>query len=217
MEGIDLQYGKSVVSCGVIEDEKNEHNGRVRVNFADGTYALGDVLVGCDGAKSVVGGNIVGVEAAQLTVVPLSMFNFTQKFPAEFGKDLRGRNPLFITSIHPDHGTMFWLSSEATLISFPLFCFATRFAYHFRSKLANLSVVQDVPDPSAPETWTYQVLMSWINDPLPHPENDYEARMKFFKKRAEEWAEPWRTAGRLVKEDTLIPMDAGTYWEKAKK
>lgn len=217
MEGINVQYGKSVVSCGVIEDEKDENNGRVRVNFADRTDALGDVVVGCDGAKSVVRENIVGVEAAQLKVVPLSMFNFTQKFPAEFSKDLRSRNPLFITSIHPDHGTMFWLSSEATLISFPLF--ALRFAFRTNSagRFADLSVVQDVPDPSAPETWTYQVLMSWINNPLPYSENKYEARMKFFKKRAEEWAEPWRTAGRLVKEDTQIPMDAGTYWEKAKK
>ncbi|KAK7728370.1 hypothetical protein SLS63_006599 [Diaporthe eres] len=166
MEGIDVQYGKSVVSCRVIEDKTDEDNGRVRVKFADGTDALGDVVVGCDGAKSVVRENIVGVEAAQVTVVPLSMFNFTQKFPAEFSKDLR---------------------------------------------------IQDVPDPSAPETWTYQVIMSWIHNPLPHSENNYEGRMKFFKKRAEEWAEPWRTAGRLVKEDTKIPMDAGTYWEKARK
>lgn len=121
MEGIDVQYGKYAVSCRVIEDNKDEDNGRVRVKFADGTDALGDVVVGCDGAKSVVRENIVGVEAAQVTVVPLSMFNFTQKFPAEFSKDLRSRNPLFITSIHPDHGTFFWLSSEATLIFFALF------------------------------------------------------------------------------------------------
>lgn len=47
--------------------------------------------------------------------------------------------------------------------------------------------------------------MSWLNNPLPHSENNYEGRMKFFKKRAEEFAEPWRTAGRLVKEDTQIP------------
>lgn len=123
-EGIDVQYGKSAVSCGIIEDEKDENHGRVRVSFADGTDALGDVVVGCDGAKSAVRESIVGVEAAQLTVLPLSMFNFTQRFPADFAKELRSRNPLFILSIHPDHGTFFWLSSEATLISFRLFCSA---------------------------------------------------------------------------------------------
>lgn len=120
MEGIDVQFGKSVETCGVIDDEKDENKGRVRVRFADGTDAVGDVVVGCDGAKSVVRQSIVGIDAAQLTDVPMSMFNFTQKFPAEFSKDLRSRNPLFITSIHPDHGTFFWLSSEATLIIIPL-------------------------------------------------------------------------------------------------
>lgn len=216
-EGIDVQYGKSVVSCGVIEDEKDENNGRVRVNFADGTDALGDVVVGCDGAKSVVRESIVGFEAAQVTVMPLSMFNFTQKFPAEFSKDLRSRNSLYTMSIHPDHGTFFWLSSEPLLIFFaPL---SLQFAFRSGSarRFADLFVVQDVPDPSAPETWTYQVLMSWLHNPLPHSENNYEGRMKFFKKRAEEYAEPWRTAGKLVKEDTQIPMDPGNYWEKAKK
>lgn len=209
MEGIDVQFGKSVESCGIIDDEKDEDNGRVRVRFADGTDAVGDVVVGCDGAKSVVRQSIVGIDAAQLTDVPMSMFNFTQKFPAKFSKDLRSRNPLFITSIHPDHGTFFWLSSEATFTIIPL----PRPARNF----IDLIIVQDVPDPSAPETWTYQVIMSWINNPLPDSENNYEGRMRFFKKRAEEWAEPWRTAGRLVKEDTQIPMDAGAYWGKAKK
>lgn len=119
MEGIDVQFGKSVQSCGVIEDEKDENYGRVRVKFADGTNAVGDVVVGCDGAKSVVRESIVGVDAAQLKIVPLSMFNFTARFPAEFSKDLRSRNPLFITSIHPDHGTFFWLSSEDAYVLLP--------------------------------------------------------------------------------------------------
>lgn len=134
-EGIDVQYGKSAVSCGVIEDEKNEGNGRVRVEFADGTHAFGDVVVGCDGAKSAVRESIVGVEAAQLTVLPLSMFNFTQTFPAEFSKELRSRNPLFILSIHPDHGTFFWLSSETTLISFCLFALQLTILFYSRSKM----------------------------------------------------------------------------------
>jgi hypothetical protein len=52
IEGIDVQFGKSVVSCGVIEDEKNEKNWYVQVKFADGMNAVGDVVVnGCDGAK----------------------------------------------------------------------------------------------------------------------------------------------------------------------
>src|SRR5438105_3843050 len=79
--------------------------------------------------------------------------------------------------------------------------------------------VQDVPDPSKPETWTFQVLQSWIDSTVP-PSADlttYEGRMAFFKQRSEEWAEPWRSAGRAVSPSTQIPLDAGTYWEKAAK
>lgn len=182
-EGIDVQYGKEVERA-YINDQ-----GQAQVDFKDGTTATGSVLVGSDGAKSRVRESIVGKEAAQLTDVPVSMFNFPYKFDAELAKRIRDQNKLFITSIHPDHGTMFWLS------------------------------IQDVPDPSKPETWTFQVLQSWVDDTVPSSADlsSYEGRLVFFKKRAEEWAEPWRSAGRAVKEGTQIPLDQGTYWEKAAK
>ncbi|KAF2116985.1 hypothetical protein BDV96DRAFT_571368 [Lophiotrema nucula] len=177
-EGLDIEYGKELVGM-------REEGGKVRCVFRDGTESVGDVVVGCDGARSKARECICGSDAAELTTVPLTMFNFTEKFEKEQALVLRERNPLFITSIHPDHGTMFWIS------------------------------IQDVPDPDKPETWTFQLLMSWVNNALPEDENNQEGRMKFFKKRAEEYAEPWRSAGRWVKPDTKIPMDPGTYWEKA--
>ncbi|KAF2267335.1 FAD/NAD(P)-binding domain-containing protein [Lojkania enalia] len=177
-EGLDVSYGKDLVE--IVEDGE-----KVRAVFRDGTEAVGDVIVGCDGAHSRTRTCICGEEGAGLTTVPLSMFNFTQTFTAEQAMYLRKLNPLFITSIHPDHGTMFWIS------------------------------IQNVPDPGKPETWMYQLLMSWINNPLSEEENTYEGRLAFFKKRSEEWAEPWKSAGRWVKDGTQIPMDPGTYWEKA--
>jgi hypothetical protein len=44
-----------------------------------------------------------------------------------------------------------------------------------------------------------------------------EGRLKFFRARCEEYAEPWRSVGRAVKDGTTIPMDRLTYWEKSKK
>jgi 2-polyprenyl-6-methoxyphenol hydroxylase-like FAD-dependent oxidoreductase len=41
--------------------------------------------------------------------------------------------------------------------------------------------------------------------------------MSFFKKRASEYAEPWRSAGLAVSESTQLPLDRGTYWEKSSK
>jgi hypothetical protein len=105
-EGLDVEYGK----CFVSAEMKDE---RVEVIFEDGSKATGDILVGCDGAKSRVRSVLCGEEAAKLTNVPVSMFNFPYKFDdAELAKRIREMNPLFITSIHPDHGTMFWLSSK---------------------------------------------------------------------------------------------------------
>lgn len=105
-EGIDVQYGKTVARAEYTE------SGKIKLEFKDGTSAIGDVLVGCDGAKSTVRENICGSEVAKLTTVPLSMFNFPYKFDAELAKSIRDMNQLFITSIHPDHGAMFWLSSK---------------------------------------------------------------------------------------------------------
>lgn len=41
--------------------------------------------------------------------------------------------------------------------------------------------------------------------------------MALFKKRTEEWAEPWRSAGRAVNPSTKLPLDKGTYWGQAAK
>lgn len=111
-EGIDVQYGKEVERAYVIEDPSSHDNGRVRVDFKDGQHAIGDLVVGTDGAKSRLRESIVGFEDAQLTIVPVNLFNFPYKFDTELALKIRNENPIFINSIHPDTGTMYWLSSR---------------------------------------------------------------------------------------------------------
>ncbi|KAF2621178.1 FAD/NAD(P)-binding domain-containing protein [Macroventuria anomochaeta] len=188
-EGIDVQYGKQVVRAYVIEDSSSHDNGRVKIEFRDGDHAVGDNVVGTDGAKSLLRESIVGFEDAQLTTIPVNLFNFSYRFDPELSLRIREHNKIFINSIHPDHGTMYWLS------------------------------IMDVPDPDKPETWSFQVMQSW-NDNTTPPSVDLatnEGRLKFFKARCEEYAEPWRSVGRAVKDGTTIPMDRLTYWEKSKK
>lgn len=110
-EGIDVQYGKKVVRAYVIEDASSHDDGRVKVEFQDGDHAIGDVVVGSDGAKSLLRESIVGFEASQLTTVPVNLINFPYKFDAELALQIRAYNKIFLNSIHPDHGTMYWLSS----------------------------------------------------------------------------------------------------------
>jgi 2-polyprenyl-6-methoxyphenol hydroxylase-like FAD-dependent oxidoreductase len=77
----------------------------------------------------------------------------------------------------------------------------------------------DVPDPSAPETWTFQLIQSWLDSSQPATVDlsTPAGRMKFFKARAAEYAEPWRSAGAAVADDVNIPLDRGTYWDKSQK
>lgn len=96
--------------------EAVEEGEQVVAVFADGTRVVGDVLVGCDGARSRVREVVCGEEAAQVTTVPVSMINFTQMYTAEQALHVRSLNPLFVMSILPELGVMFWLSSR---LSFP--------------------------------------------------------------------------------------------------
>jgi hypothetical protein len=106
-EGLDVKYGKKVTNARVLD------NGKVEVSFEDGERVVGDVLVGCDGAKSCVRSVLCGEEKAKLTNAPVAMFNFPYSFKdVELARKIRGMNELFITSIHPEHGNMFWLSSK---------------------------------------------------------------------------------------------------------
>lgn len=81
-------------------------------------------------------------------------------------------------------------------------------------RIDNLAV-QDAPDPEKPETWTFQVMLGWINDPLPESENTYEGRLAYFRRKGEGYCEPWKSVAKWIKDDTKIPFDKGTYWGNA--
>ncbi|OAK96925.1 FAD/NAD(P)-binding domain-containing protein [Phaeosphaeriaceae sp. SRC1lsM3a] len=182
-EGVEVQYGKKFVSAKV------GGNGKVTVEFEDGEQVEGDVLIGCDGARSRVRSVLVGEEGAKLADAGVGMFNFPYKFDAELAGRIRGMNELFVTSIHPDHGNMFWLS------------------------------IQDVPrsSPSDPSTWTFQVLLSFPLSSIPGDIDltTQEGRMSFFKSRGATYAEPWHSACAQISDSTYLPLDQTTYWANA--
>lgn len=69
-----------------------------------------------------------------------------------------------------------------------------------------------MPDPNKPETWLFQLMMSWGGSPTLEEMPTNEDRMRVFKERAQRWADPWRTAGLNVKNDTEIFTLPATYW-----
>ncbi|KAK1849775.1 hypothetical protein CCHR01_07593 [Colletotrichum chrysophilum] len=70
----------------------------------------------------------------------------------------------------------------------------------------------DVPDPEDPETWEFQVALSlWSTEDPPETNED---RMKYFKKLAEPYCEPYRSAALWVPDDTYIPRDKYAEWKR---
>ena len=98
------QYGKRLVSI-------TQDSSTVTAIFEDETEATGSLLVGCDGARSVVRELLIGQERAHNTLLDVSLFNFPCSFDAEIAKTIRAQHPVFFNSYQPD-GWMFWLSIQ---------------------------------------------------------------------------------------------------------
>jgi len=86
-------------------------SGQVTATFEDGSKASGNMLVGCDGAKSHVRGLLLG-EKAKLTDAPVMMFNFTQSYTAEQALHVRSLDPISKFSVYEGTGEFFWISSK---------------------------------------------------------------------------------------------------------
>ncbi|KAI9813308.1 MAG: hypothetical protein M1827_004250 [Pycnora praestabilis] len=178
-EGIDIQYNKRLI------DIKDDGGSKVTISFDDGTTASGSIIVGCEGARSAVREILLGPEEASLMRLPVTMFNFTEQYPAELALQLRKLHPAAFFGIHPDNHGIF------------------------------LIAVQDVPEPEKPETWLFQLAISSMKISPREAElaESNEGRHEFIKERAQTYAEPWRSAALGVKDTTYIPNDTCSYWE----
>jgi hypothetical protein len=108
--GIPIQYGKSLDSLQYYADGKG-----VTAHFQDGTTASGDLVIGADGARSIVREQLLGEEKARLIPSPTVSLMMKVNFN-DIGKALHARsgNPTFKAALHPK-GTMNLITSKLTL------------------------------------------------------------------------------------------------------
>ena len=186
VEGIDVQYGKSLKEIIYYADGKT-----VTANFEDGTSASGTLLIGADGTHSKTRHLIFNNDpAADALPVPYNAINPHVCYnDAPKAKHVRSNHPIMYHAIHPSG---YWL----------------------------FVAVQDVPDPSDPSTWTFQLQTTWKKgtkcDPCTSPSanGDDEAVDSLEKHyaRAETMGEPFQSANLWIPEGTKLSINKMAYW-----
>lgn len=208
---LGVRYGKKCVGYDFIEED--QATDRVRVNFADSTSATGTLLVGVDGASSLIRRTLFSHphsihNPATNEILPFALMNFNVRYHAHQARWIKQRlHPLVDIAIHP-------------------------LGHYIRLNIL------DMPDKENADTWTFQILSTW---PLKNVEDydnedEWEVPMKerldpesglqkmLFKTggrvrrlkehiRAQKWAEPYASAIEWILDDAPIGRDQLKIWK----
>jgi flavin-dependent dehydrogenase len=100
--GLRIQYNKKLDSLTY-----GPTGTSVTAHFLDGTTATGDLVIGADGARSVVREQLLGPQKAKLSPSPVVMMITTVNFhDAEKARHARTGNPIMKMAFHPTQKTM---------------------------------------------------------------------------------------------------------------
>ncbi|KAN0123025.1 FAD/NAD(P)-binding domain containing protein [Hyaloscypha variabilis] len=105
-EGIDIQYGKKVVSL-----EPSESG--IAVKFADGTTAAGSICIGADGAQSAVRQLALPGEEGKALPLNVVLYNLNVSYgDAERSKAVRSIHFMNSVALHPEKNLSIWTSIQ---------------------------------------------------------------------------------------------------------
>jgi len=71
----------------------------------------------------------------------------------------------------------------------------------------------DIPSPSDPRTWRFQLFMNWRLSPSSPPVSDPSNVLPELKAWAPKLVDPWKSAIEWLPDDTVIEMQKIQYWQ----
>ncbi|GIK07571.1 hypothetical protein Aspvir_003237 [Aspergillus viridinutans] len=186
--GVEVRFGMRLTDIRVEDD------GVVAV--FNGEVVKGSVLVGADGSRSVVRGQLVDAEVAALQKPNIMVLNAFPTFTREQALFIHAKShPIVQLAPHPHQKTSIFSNGTS---SFP-------------AKSATDKLVANVVDPARPETWVFHYCLSiWTAE---EPPENVEARRALFKHYMGQYCEPYKSAGEWLNQDTPILAEKFHYWK----
>ncbi|RDW56388.1 hypothetical protein BP5796_13210 [Coleophoma crateriformis] len=155
-------------------------DGGVTVTFASGRAEKGSIVIGTDGPQSKVRQILLGEKAATQQV-GLILYNLNVCYGnAERALKVRSLHPVNTVALQPDRGLSVWTS------------------------------IQDVPDPDKPETWSFQVMPTWMDDGKKHKGG--AEGLAELKEIALSLVDPWKSSLLWIPEGTEVTPNNVAYW-----
>jgi hypothetical protein len=120
-QGIDVQYGKSIVGL-----EYNDKESGVNAIFADGTSLAGSLLVGADGHRSKVRELLLGTEKGGLSPIPGGVQLVGLRIcydDAEKARHVRQLHPINWGAFHGEKNLSIWTAGKyAGMLALDVLC-----------------------------------------------------------------------------------------------
>jgi 2-polyprenyl-6-methoxyphenol hydroxylase-like FAD-dependent oxidoreductase len=178
LTGLDVEWSKSLQNVEVVD-------GAVKATFADDSSCTGSMLVGCDGANSVVR-RLLHPEDYQNKQLPIRLLGATAHYTESQITAIRNLDPFFLQGTDPRTDTYLWFS-----------------------------FLETPSDGLPPDTYKCQIILSWPYrenwldrvDPTECP-NTRTGQSFLMKNLSESWAEPFRSLVQsMPKESDIRPIE----------
>ncbi|EMC97897.1 hypothetical protein BAUCODRAFT_22772 [Baudoinia panamericana UAMH 10762] len=197
-QGLEMEWGKTLVGV------KKGHDGVVAV-FNDATEVEGCMVVGCDGARSQVRRLCHGDDSHN-SQLPVRFIGAGARYPETSIAEIRKLDPFFLQGSDPRTNAFLWFSFLNT-----------------PSDPGSISTEADEhtvdSEASTGKLYRCQIMTSWpyrpgfldCAEPVEVPESKVD-QLKWMKKLAEDWVEPFRSLVQGISEDSEVkPIDLADW------